>query len=135
MRIFGYIFGEKDNSPSSKSSKRVCKDTDVVLDILYNKFHGNNEIGVCLGMDNERTIAADREVIAKYRAWLTSQPSNIVNAYEYWLKHFENGCDEAESAIRNHAREKQLEKWKQDDEKSKTKDSCIREVFKTFPKP
>jgi len=70
-------FSSKPTDPEPK----IEIDTDAVLAILHPKFHGNNESGVVIGMDNARTIAEDRALIAYYRNWLKTQPRNVV---KFW---------------------------------------------------
>ena len=89
-------------------------DTDAVLSIVHGQFHGNNKVGVEIGMDNAQTIANDRALIRKYREWLKTQPRNIVRAYEYWLEHYERGCHEAERALADNARQKFHDRWERE---------------------
>jgi len=124
MWLFSALFGCSDDvSPKS---------TDVVLAILHPQFHGNNETGVIVGMDNEQTIAKDRALITKYREWLKTQPRDVVRAYEYWLSFYESGCKEAEKAIASNARKKFHDEWDRDVAQKLRK---AEEAAKNFPKP
>lgn len=108
------------------------KNTDVVLAILSPRFHGNNETGVIVGMNNRQTIAEDRALIVKYREWLKTQPSDVVSAYEYWLWFYERGCNEAETAIENNAAQKFKDRWDRDVEQ---KLAAAAIIARTYPKP
>ena len=126
MGFLAALFWCSDNAPDEAA------DTDVVLAILHRQFHGNNETGVIVGKDNERTITADRALIAKYREWLKTQPRNVVRAYEYWLSFYEAGCNDAEKAIANNARQKFNDRW---DHGVTQRLRKAEEASKSFPQP
>lgn len=107
-------------------------DTDAVLAILHPQFHGNNQVGVEIGRDNSATIHADRKLISEYRDWLKTQPPHVVESYEYWLTHYERGCNEAEAALADNARKKFLDSWERD-VSMKLREAEVR--AKAYPKP
>jgi hypothetical protein len=74
-------------------------ETEATFLILHPKFFHNSKTSVLTGRSTAETIEGDRTLLRETREWLKSQPDNVVAAYEYWLKHYEEQCDEAAEAL------------------------------------
>jgi len=129
-RIFEWLTSRLKEQISDEEALGTY-DTEAVLVIVSQQFHGNSKVGVEIGSTNERTIAEDRALIAKYRDWLKTQPRKVAKAHEYWLRYYERGCNKAEKAIAGNAWQKFHDHWERD---VAAKIHAAQERAKTYPK-
>lgn len=91
------------HAPSVLVSKEL--DHAVMLAVMPGGFTCN-DVGVQLGIINQKTIDDENTRLHNLRLWLATQTDlAVVNAYNRWISFYEDGVRAAQHAIDTNARE------------------------------
>lgn len=102
----------------------------AVLRILNGDFRCSN-VAVQMGWATQETVNKELELIRNYREWLKTQTDRkLIEAYDYWLSHFENQIKDAQRAINDG----EHEKWQKQYVESREEFRGISELAATLPR-